>query len=76
MDCTKHKEEYEGRMKTDAADWSKMQGALVRTFIHPFKPKMLTENILVNIYSGEVGRSDINNNSSLEIEVKEMIRFQ
>ena len=53
-----------------------MQSALVRTFIHPFKPKMHTENILVNIYSGEVGRSDINNNSSLEIEAKEMIRFQ
>ena len=30
----------------------------------------------MNIYSGEVGRSDISNNSSLEIGVKEMIRFQ
>ena len=27
-------------MKTDATDWSNIQGALVTTFIHPLKPEM------------------------------------
>lgn len=32
-----HKEEYEGRMKSDAQDHFKIQNALM-TFIHPLKP--------------------------------------
>ena len=46
------------------------------SFTHSSLKCIQTENIIVNIYSGEVGRSDISNNSSLEIGVKEMIRFQ
>ena len=35
VDCTKHKKEYEGRMKADDADRSKIQDALLTTSIHP-----------------------------------------
>ena len=46
------------------------------TFIHPLKPEMHTENILVNICSGEEARSDVSDSNSLETGAKEMIRFQ
>ena len=76
VDCAKHKEEYEGKMKTDNADQLKTQDALVTTFTHPLKPEMHAENILVNTYSGEGARSNVNVNNLLETESKGMIRFQ
>lgn len=62
-------------MKRDAADRSKIQGALVTTFIYLVKPETHTEIILVNICSSEEARSDVNINT-LEIGAKDMIRFQ
>lgn len=66
VDCAKHREEYEGRMKTDAADQSKIQDTLVTPH---------AENILMNSYSGEEARSGVTTKNSREIWVKEMIRF-
>ena len=63
-------------MKRDAADRSKIQGALVTTFIYLVKPETHTEIILVNICSSEEARSDVNINNTLEIGAKDMIRFQ
>ena len=76
VDCTKHKEKYKGRMKTDSADRSKIQDALVTIIIHSLKPETHAENILANIYSAEEVKSDVKVNNSLETGAKEMIRFQ
>ena len=49
---TKHKEEGEGRIKSDYEDRSKIKTALDKC-IHPLEVKSHASNVLVNIYTGE-----------------------
>ena len=49
---TKHKEEGEGRIKSDYERRSKIKTALDKC-IHPLEVKSHASNILVNIYTGE-----------------------
>ena len=49
---TKHKEEGEGRIKSDYEYWSKIKTELEKC-IHPLEVKSHASNVLVNIYTGE-----------------------
>ena len=71
----RHKEGYEGRMKSDAEDRLKIRSALV-TFIHSLKLETHRANILVNIYNGEEAGDNVNANKSLEIGIDQMNKFQ
>ena len=71
----RHKEEYEGRMKSDAEDRLKIRSALL-TFIHPLKLETHSANILVNIYNEEEAGENVNVNKSSEIGIDQMNKFQ
>ena len=71
----KHKEEGPGRISSDREDKLKLRSAL-KQCIHPLAIEEHSNNILVNIYTGEEADKDVNVNKSVEIGLKELKSFQ
>ena len=72
---TKHKEEGEGRIKSDYEDRSKIKTALDKC-IHPLEVKSHASNILVNIYTGEESDKSTNVYKAAELGEEQMQQFQ
>ena len=72
---TKHKEEGEGRIKSDYKDRSKIKTALDKC-IHPLEVKSHESNVLVNIYTGEESDKSTNVYKAAELGEEQMQQFQ
>ena len=68
---TTHKEEGEGRIKSDYEDRSKMKTKLDKC-MHPLEVKSHTSNLLVNIYTGEESEKSTNVYKAAELGEKQM----
>ena len=71
----KHKEEGEGRIKSDYEDQSKIKTALDKC-IHPLEVKSHTSNVLVNIYTSEESDKSTNVYKATELGEQQMQQFQ
>lgn len=71
----KHKEEYQGRIKSDANDRQKIRSALEKC-IHPLQIETHESNKLVNIYTGEESDKDTNVNKAETIGKTQMKSFE
>ena len=72
---TTHKEEGEGRIKSDYEDRSKIKTAL-DTCIHPLEVKSHASNVMVNIYTGEESDKSTNVYKAAEMSEEQMQQFQ
>ena len=72
---TKHKEESEGRIKSDYEDRSKIKTALDKC-IHPLEVKSHASNVMVNIYTGEESDKSTNVYKAAELGEEQMQQFQ
>ena len=72
---SKHKDEGEGRIKSDYEDQSKIKTAL-DTCIHPLEVKSHPSNVLVNIYTGKESEKSTNVYKAAELGEKQMQQFQ
>ena len=72
---TKHKEEGEGRIKSDYEDRSKIKTALDKC-IHPLEVKSHASKVLVNIYTGEESDKSTNVYKAAELGEEQMQQFQ
>ena len=74
-DNGKHKEEGDGRIKSDNNDRMKIRKALEKC-IHPLQIHTHASNTLVNIYSAEESDSSVNVNKARETGEKQMNTFE
>ena len=72
---SKHKDEGEGRIKSDYEDQSKIKTAL-DTCIHPLEVKSHPSNVLVNIYTGKESEKSTSVYKAAELGEKQMQQFQ
>ena len=71
----RHKEEGDGRIKSDNNDRVKIRKALEKC-IHPLKVHTHASNTMVNIYTGEESDSSVNVNKARDIGEKQMTAFE
>ena len=72
---TKHKEEGEGRIKSDYEDWSKIKTELEKC-IHSLEVKSHASNVLVNIYTREESDKSTNVYKAAELGEEQMQQFK
>ena len=73
--ATHHKEESQGRIKSDAEDRQKIRKFLEKC-IHPFEFNEKTSGLFFNIYTGETVGGKCNVNRSVAIGVHQMNEFK
>ena len=69
-----HKEESNTRITNDLKDRIKLRDAL-QLCAHPFDPESNRQNLLINIYTGEIAPEECNVQRSLEIGSKQLSDF-
>ena len=70
----KHKEEKNGRIKSDMEDRKKLRATL-QNCIHPLKVEQHITAHLVNIYTGEEASENVNVTESIKIGIQQMTEF-
>ena len=74
-EATYHKEESQGRIKSDAEDRQKIRKFL-KNCIHPFEFNEKSSSLFFNIYTGETVGGKCNVNKSVDIGVQQMNQFK
>lgn len=71
----KHKEEGEGRMKSDSCDRLKIKSTMQKC-INPLQVQTHAANILVYTYTDEESDGSVNVNKASELGEKQMVEFE